>query len=136
MTSASSPSLPVEMVLVPREPTPEMLLAYSTASMQNLMACMTGDDPDATDPAAPYRAMLAAAPQSLAAHPGAQEAKGPTDTQRLDWLLAEELRWYPSAWNGNKAARWDLYWECEESDLRAAIDAQIAAQAAQPKDAA
>lgn len=46
------------------------------------------------------------------------------DGKRFRFLYDEmgELVWYPPGWNGNPKARFDLLWECEESDLRKAID--------------
>lgn len=53
--------------LVPVEPTTEMLLAYSSASMHNLTEVLVSDDPDAVDPTTPYKAMLAASPRPAGA---------------------------------------------------------------------
>lgn len=54
------------------------------------------------------------------------------DAERFRFLWDEmgELIWYPPRWNGNPKARFDLYWECEERDLRKAIDDWRAAIAA------
>lgn len=67
--------------------------------------------------------LLAAQPPAAANQAGITEDVA-ADAARFRFLYDEmgELIWYPPGWNGNIKARFDLYWECEEKDLRKAID--------------